>query len=94
MRKAKTERKPKNLGEAMGLNTKFDTRKIDFIFGIVLVVVAIYCFVVMASYLSTGASDQSVLEFIQNKGSLVEDNGLMQNKGKWWVPGFLTILSM
>ena len=92
MRKAKTERKPKNLGEAMGLNTKFDTRKIDFIFGIVLVVVAIYCFVVMASYLSTGASDQSVLEFIQNKGSLVEDNGLMQNKGKMvgaWISYYL-----
>ena len=62
MARKKAERKPKSLGEAVGLKNIFNNEKSDFLLGIILLFVAIYLIIAMVSYLKTGQADQSILE--------------------------------
>ena len=62
MTKKKTERKPKNVGQAVGFQNILSNEKTDFIFGLILIGLAIYITIAMISYLSTGQADQSILE--------------------------------
>lgn len=62
MVKRKTERKPRNLGEAIGFQNIFNSEKTDFLLGIILVIAAIYLVTAMVSFLKTGHADQSLLE--------------------------------
>ena len=62
MTKKKTERKPKNVGQAVGFQNILSNEKTDFILGLILIGLAIYITIAMVSYLSTGQADQSILE--------------------------------
>lgn len=62
MAKKKTERKPSKFREALGLANILRSEKTDFLFGVLIVFLAIYTIVAMTSYLNTGAADQSLLE--------------------------------
>lgn len=62
MAKKKTERKPKNINEAIGLSSILKSERTDFLLGMITVVFAVYALVAMISYLNTGAADQSILE--------------------------------
>ena len=62
MTKKKTERKPKNVGQAVGFQNILSNEKTDFILGLILIGLAIYITIAMISYLSTGQADQSILE--------------------------------
>lgn len=62
MARKKAERKPKSLGEAVGLKNIFNNEKSDFLLGIILLFVAVYLIIAMVSYLKTGQADQSILE--------------------------------
>lgn len=62
MAKKKSGHKPKSFGEAVGFRNKFESETTDFLIGIILLALAIYIIIAMASYLSTGKVDQSVLE--------------------------------
>lgn len=66
MARKKPERKPKNLGEAVGFKNIFNSEKTDFIFGVVLILVSIYVIIAMVSYLNTGKTDQSILESLRS----------------------------
>ncbi|SET05282.1 FtsK/SpoIIIE family DNA translocase [Prevotella sp. kh1p2] len=67
MARKKSERKPKNVGEAVGFKSyNFKTNeKTDFILGLVLMLVAIYIIIAMVSFLTTGQADQSLLESLR-----------------------------
>lgn len=62
MAKKRAERKPKNIGEAVGFKNIFSNEKTDFVLGVFLLLVAVYIIIAMCSYLSTGQADQSILE--------------------------------
>lgn len=62
MKKRRAERKPKNLGEAVGFQNIYQNEKFDFLLGIILLMIAIYVIIAMVSYISTGKADQSILE--------------------------------
>lgn len=62
MARKKTERKPKNFGEAIGFKNIFSNEKTDFLLGLVLTLAAIYMVIAMVSYINTGQEDQSILE--------------------------------
>lgn len=65
MTRKKSERKPKNLGEAVGFKNIFSNEKTDFLLGVVLIVIAIYVIIAMVSFFSTGQADQSLLESLR-----------------------------
>lgn len=65
MAKRKTARKTNNkttFGDAIGLNYIFDNTITDFFLGLLTVAIAVVMIIAMCSYLSTGATDQSMLE--------------------------------
>ncbi len=62
MARKKTDRKAKSFSEAIGLQYIFNNTITDFFIGLALVVVAVLGIIAMISFLSTGASDQSLLE--------------------------------
>lgn len=62
MAKKKSERKPSKLSEAIGLSSMLRSERTDFLFGMIIIIFAIYTIVAMSSYLRTGAADQSLLE--------------------------------
>ena len=62
MAKKKTERKSTNIGDAIGLSSFLRSERTDFLVGMIIVIFAMFMFVAMFSYLSTGATDQSILE--------------------------------
>ena len=62
MAKKKAERKPANVKEALGLSSFLKSERTDFLLGLLIILFAIYLFVAMSSYLTTGAADQSILE--------------------------------
>ena len=65
MAKRKTARKTGNkttFGEAIGLNYIFDNVITDFFLGLLTLAIAVVMIIAMGSYLSTGATDQSILE--------------------------------
>ena len=65
MAKRKTARKTNSkttFGDAIGLNYIFDNTITDFFLGLLTVAIAVVMIIAMCSYLSTGATDQSMLE--------------------------------
>lgn len=62
IKRKKPERKPKNVGEAVGFQNIFSNEKTDFLLGALLSVIALYVIVAMVSYFYTGQADQSILE--------------------------------
>ena len=62
MAKKKAERKPANVKEALGFSSFLKSERTDFLLGLLIILFAIYLFVAMSSYLTTGAADQSILE--------------------------------
>ena len=73
MARKKAERKPKSLGEAVGLKNIFNNEKSDFLLGIILLFVAVYLIIAMVSYLKTGQADQSILENMRSGEWLNQD---------------------
>ncbi len=62
MARKKSDRKPKNIGEAVGFKNILSNEKTDFLLGIILLLGAVYIIIAMTSYLITGQADQSILE--------------------------------
>ena len=62
MAKKKADRKPKNVGQAVGFQNILSNEKSDFVLGIILICVAIFITIAMVSYFKTGQADQSILE--------------------------------
>lgn len=62
MARKKTEKLPKSLGAAVGFKNLFSNEKIDFLLGIVFLLLSFYILIAMVSYLNTGDLDQSILE--------------------------------
>ena len=62
MAKKKTERKPSNIKEAIGLARFLKSERADFLFGFLIIAFAVYTLIAMFSYMKTGAADQSILE--------------------------------
>lgn len=60
MAKKKTEKKAKTFSEVIGLNYIVND-KTGFIFGLILLCLAIYIFTAFVSYFSTGSADQSLV---------------------------------
>lgn len=65
MARKKSERKPKNLGEAVGFKNIFSNEKTDFLLGFVLLLISIYIIIATVSFFSTGQADQSLLESLR-----------------------------
>lgn len=57
-----SETKPKNFKEAVGFQHNFNSEKINFLLGIILLVIAVYVVIAMVSYFNTAPADQSILE--------------------------------
>lgn len=62
MVKKKSERKPKNIMEAVGFQNIFNSEKTDFLLGLIILIIATYIIIAMVSFLNTGQADQSILE--------------------------------
>lgn len=62
MAKKKTEKKTKTFSEAIGLQYIFNNTVTDFFLGLALVTISVLVIIAMASYLSTGYLDQSILD--------------------------------
>lgn len=62
MARKNTERKPQNVGEAVGFKNILSNETMDFILGFVLFAVSIFIIIAFVSFFSTGQADQSILE--------------------------------
>lgn len=78
MAKKKAERNPAKLKEALGLSSFLRSERTDFLVGLIVILFAIYLFVAMSSYLSTGAADQSILESMR-PGEWLNTERIFQN---------------
>lgn len=78
MVKRKSERKPQNIGEAIGFQNIFNSEKTDFLLGLILVFTAIYTIIAMFSFLKTGQADQSLLEDLR-PGEWLNNNRTFKN---------------
>lgn len=58
----KVERTPKDTAKPAGIQGILSSEKVDFLIGLLLVVLAIYSIIAMSSFLVTGRADQSILE--------------------------------
>ena len=61
MAKKKQAKKSKTLSEALGIKNIFQNDIFNFIFGLVLLLLAVYITIAFASYISTGQADQSLV---------------------------------
>ena len=78
MAKKKAERKPANIKEALGLSSFLRSERTDFLLGLIIILFAIYLFVAMSSFLTTGAADQSILESMR-PGEWFNTERIVQN---------------
>ena len=78
MAKKKTERKASSLKEAIGLSGFLRSERTDFLFGMIIVIFAVYTIVAMSSYINTGATDQSLLENLR-PGEWVNSDKVFSN---------------
>ena len=62
MARKKSDRKPKNIGQAVGFQNIISNEKADFLFGVILLIISVYTIMAMVSYFTTGQADQSILE--------------------------------
>jgi len=79
--KNKQERKPKNLGEVIGVKSLLKNETTDFMLGLLLVLMSLYVTIAMVSYLSTGQSDQSILEDMRAGDMLNTDHRFLNYCG-------------
>lgn len=78
MAKKKTERKPTIVKGKFNWQDFLRSERTDFLVGMIVVVFALYTFVAMFSFLSTGAADQSILDGLRpgewlNKGRIFKN---------------------
>ena len=78
MAKKKAERKTKSFGEALGLQYIFNNTITDFFLGLGLGICSILAIIAMASFMNTGAADQSLLENLK-EGEWLNPNHEFQN---------------
>ncbi len=83
MAKRKSERKPKSLGEAIGLKSIVDNETSNFLVGLIVLAIAIYMTIAMVSYFSTGYVDQSILENMRPGDWLNSSKELTNYCGSW-----------
>ena len=62
MARKKTSRKSKNFSEATGFKYIFENETSNFFLGLIILAIAVYIIIAMASFLSTAQVDQSMLE--------------------------------
>ena len=60
--KSKAEKPATSLSEALGFNKLFENERLNFFLGVLLFVASIYMALAFASFFTTGAADQSVIE--------------------------------
>lgn len=65
MSKRSSKNKPKSFSEAIGIKDRFESDRVNFIVGLVMLAIAVYLVIAMVSYLATGQADQSILESLQ-----------------------------
>lgn len=82
MARRKSERKPKNMAQAVGFR-HIGNETTDFILGLVLVLFAIVLIIAIISYLSTGQADQSILEDMRPGEWLNNDHQFKNKCGSW-----------
>lgn len=78
MVKKKSERKPKNIMEAVGFQNIFNSEKTDFLLGLIILIIATYIIIAMVSFLNTGQADQSILEDLR-PGEWLNTNRTFKN---------------
>lgn len=81
MAKKKSDRKTKGFGEAVGISNILKSERTDFLFGLIIAIIAIFAIIAMCSYLSTGAADQSILEELR-PGEWLNTNRIFKNSCK------------
>ncbi len=60
-KKKPTRRNARTLSEATGFTNVFNNEKIDFVIGVIIFAVAVFAFIAMVSFFTTGQHDQSIL---------------------------------
>lgn len=78
MAKKKNSRANKSLSEVVGFNTIFHNDIINFIVGVVLVLLSIYIIISFISFFSTGKADQSLVLDLR-PGEILNSNRAFQN---------------
>lgn len=81
MARKKPERKQKKANETFGLKNILNSKKTDFILGIILLAFAIYAIIAMVSFIRTGQADQSLLEQLR-PGDWSNNERIFQNYGR------------
>ncbi len=76
--KASSEKTAATLKEALGINNIFHNERINFVIGFFLLFIAGYLIWAFASYFTTGAADQSMIE-APREGEILNQNGEFQN---------------
>ena len=61
-KKAKSEKRDSSFTSIIGIKNIFQNEKLNFVIGIVLIIVAFYFILAFVSYFSTGSADQSLIE--------------------------------
>lgn len=62
MARKKDKRKTSSLSETLGFNTIFHNEKLNFVIGLLLLVMAGYMILAFTSFFTTGAADQTLIE--------------------------------
>lgn len=78
MAKKKNTRTNKSLSEVVGFNTIFHNDIINFIIGVILVLLSIYTIISFISFFSTGKADQSLVLDLR-PGDILNSNRFFQN---------------
>lgn len=81
MARKKPERKQKKTNETFGLKNILNSKKTDFILGIILLAFSIYAIIAMVSFIRTGQADQSLLEQL-HPGDWSNNERIFQNYGR------------
>ncbi len=76
--KASSDKTAATLKEALGINNIFHNERINFVIGFFLLFIAGYLIWAFASYFTTGAADQSMIE-APREGEILNQNGEFQN---------------
>ena len=71
-------KKASSLGEALGFNNIFHNERLNFVFGLLLLLIAGYLIWAFVSYLVTGAADQSLIETPRD-GEILNEHHEFQN---------------
>ena len=78
MAKKKSDHKFSGLKEVLEFSNFLRSERTDFLFGMIVVIFAVYTIVAMSSYLNTGAADQSLLESLR-PGEWINSDKVFRN---------------